>query len=114
MRVTRELVAEWISAYLRGEQSLADLVWWAEDAMREGEFADPEFPAIRDVITRLGLAEVAAFGLTWADASGMLSRLDYRATVEIQAFRSRSPTGFRYPHLAMLSRLTTHAPRRGD
>ena len=87
MRVTREMVAGRISAHLRGEQSLADLVSWAEDAMREGEFADPDFPAIRDVVARLGLADVAAFGLTWEDAAGMLARLGYRATVEIQAVR---------------------------
>lgn len=87
MRVTRELVAERLSAYLRGEQALAHLVSWAEDAMREGEFADPDFTAIRDVVARLGLADVAAFGLTWEDAAGMLSRLGYRAKVEIQAVR---------------------------
>jgi hypothetical protein len=82
------MVAQRISAYLRGEQALTDLVSWAEDAMREGEFAGPDFAAIRDVVARLGLADVAAFGLTWEDAAGMLSRLGYRAKVEIQAVRN--------------------------
>ncbi len=85
MRVTREIVAERISAYLRGEQRLAALVSWAEDAMREGGFAQGDFAEIRDVVARLGLADVAAFGLTWEDAVGMLSRLGYRAKVDIQA-----------------------------
>jgi len=88
MLVTRELVAEQISAYLRGEQGLAALVSWAEDAMREGEFADRDFAEIREVVSRLGLADVAAFGLTWEDAVGMLSRLGYRAKVDIQAVRN--------------------------
>ena len=87
MRVTREMVADRISAYLQDRQGLADLVSWAEDAMREGYFVDPDFDAIRDAVARLGLADVAAFGLTWEDAAGMLSRLGYRAKVEIQAVR---------------------------
>ncbi|HYB72438.1 MAG TPA: hypothetical protein VED18_03625 [Candidatus Sulfotelmatobacter sp.] len=33
-------------------------------AIGGGQFAGPEFPAIRDLVTRLGLAEVAAFGQT--------------------------------------------------
>ena len=87
MRITREMLAERISAHLRGERSLADLVSWAEDAMRERDFAESDFIAIRDVVAQLGLADVAAFGLTWEDAAGMLARLGYRATVEIQPVR---------------------------
>jgi hypothetical protein len=88
MLISREMVAERLSAYLRGQQELAEVVSWAEDAMREGEFDEPDFTAIRDVVSRLGLADVAAFGLTWEDAVDMLSRLGYRATVEIQALRT--------------------------
>lgn len=85
MVITRQMVAERLSAYLRGQQRLADLVSWAEDAMREGEFAETDFTVIRDAVARLGVADVAAFGLTWEDAVEMLSRLGYRATVEVQS-----------------------------
>ena len=85
MIITRQMVAERISAYLRGQQRIAEVVSWAEEAMREGEFAESDFAVIRDVVARLGLADVAAFGLTWEDAVEMLSRLGYRATVEVQA-----------------------------
>ena len=85
MIITRQMVAERISAYLRGQQRLAEVVSWAEEAMREGEFAESDFAVIRDVVARLGLADVAAFGPTWEDAVEMLSRLGYRATVEVQA-----------------------------
>ena len=85
MIITRQMVAERISAYLRGQQRLAEVVSWAEEAMREGEFAESDFAVIRDVVARLGLADVAAFGLTWEDAVELLSRLGYRATVEVQA-----------------------------
>ena len=85
MVITRQRVADQLSTYLRGQQQLADLVAWAEEAMREGEFDESDFIAIRDVVARLGLADVAAFGLTWEDAVEMLWRLGYRATVEIHA-----------------------------
>ncbi len=85
MVITRQMVAERLSAYLRGQQRLADLVSWAEDAMADGEFAEADFAVIRDVAARLGVADVAAFGLTWEDPVEMLSRLGYRATVEVQS-----------------------------
>jgi hypothetical protein len=75
MVITRQVVADRISAYLQGRQELADLVSWAEEAMREGEFDEVHFNTIREVVARLGLAHVAAFGLTWEDAVEMLSRL---------------------------------------
>ena len=88
MLITRQMVAERISDYLRGRQALAEVVAWAEEALREGDFEERDFTVIRDVVGRLGLADVAAFGLTWEDAVGMLARLGYRAKVEIQSLRT--------------------------
>ena len=88
MLVTRHMVAEGISSYLRGRQTLAEVVARAEDAMREGEFDEGDFAVIPDVLARLGLADVAAFGLTWENAVDMLSRLGYRAKVEVQSVRT--------------------------
>lgn len=91
MIITRQVVADKLSAYLQGQQSLGDVVSWAEEAMREGEFDESDFRVIRDVVARLGLADVAAFGLTWEDAVEMLSRLGYRARRELaQSDQSRS------------------------
>ncbi len=87
MIVTRQLVAKQLSAYLQGRLSLTDLIHWAEEAMREGEFEQADLPVIRDVVARLGLADVAAFGLTWEECVTMLSRLGYRATVDVQAVK---------------------------
>jgi hypothetical protein len=87
MVITRQMLAEKISAYLQGRQSMEDLVAWAEGAMQETEFDEQDFPAIRDVVARLGVADVAAFGLTWQDAVDMLGRLGYQATVGIHAVR---------------------------
>ena len=84
MRITRDTVAEQLAAYLEGKRTLVEIVSWAHDAFNEGEFDEPDLEVIRDVVARLGLADVAAFGLTWEDAVGMLARLGYRASISIQ------------------------------
>ena len=35
--------------------------------MQEGAFADPDAALLRDVVARLGVADVRAFGLAWED-----------------------------------------------
>ena len=47
---------------------------WAHDAFNEGEVDEADLDVIRDVVARLGLADVAAFELTWEDTVGMLAR----------------------------------------
>lgn len=84
-RVTRQAVAEKLGAYLRHELSLADLVAWAETAMMEGEFDFKDAAVLRDVVARLGVADVRAFGLAWEDCEDLLSRLGYSARVSIVA-----------------------------
>ena len=83
--ITRQMVAEKLAAYLQHDLSLADLVTWAESAMMEGEFESQHFTAIRDVVARLGVADIRAFGLTWDDCEQLLKRLGYAAHVQIMA-----------------------------
>ncbi len=64
---------------------LADLVEWAESAMMEGEFEPEHFAEIRDVVARLGVADVRAFGLTRDDCQGLLGKLGYSAHVSLVA-----------------------------
>jgi len=81
--ITREQVAEQLRQYLQHQIALEALVDWAEEAMREGEF-DPEyFDVLRDIISRLGVADVKAFGLTWEECEEMLARLGYQTKIEI-------------------------------
>ncbi len=81
--VTRRDVVGKFKDYLHHRISLAELVGWAEDAMREEEFEEPDFEELRDVVSRLGVADVRAFGLTWEDCEGMLNRLGCRVNIEI-------------------------------
>jgi len=51
----------------------------------DGEFADQDTDALRFVVSRLGVADVRAFGLTWEDCENLLDRLGYRTRVEVFA-----------------------------
>jgi len=81
--ITREDVVDKIRAYLHHEISLEVLVDWAETAMMEGEFDDRDHDNIRDVVARIGLADVRAFGLTWDDCEKLLRTLGRSTRVEI-------------------------------
>ncbi|MFM7108184.1 MAG: hypothetical protein ACKOZU_06230 [Planctomycetaceae bacterium] len=81
--ITRQIVADRIGAWLRHDISLEDLVDWAESALQESEFDAEGGPELPEVVGRLGLADVRAFGLTWDDCEHLLHRLGYKAHVEI-------------------------------
>jgi hypothetical protein len=85
MIITKQLVAEQIAAYLHHRITLAQLVDWAENAMRDGEFEETSVTVLSSVVSRLGVADVRAFGLTWEDCEQLLDRLGFTARVEIVA-----------------------------
>jgi len=51
--------------------------------MMEGEFDSVDFETLREVIARIGLADVRAFGLTWDDCEELLGELGYSTRVEV-------------------------------
>ena len=83
MKITRKDVARKIADYLHHRITLAELVDWAESMMMEADFESHDFDALRDVVSRLGLADVKAFGMTWEDCEYFLSRLGYQARVVV-------------------------------
>ena len=83
--ITTQRVAEKLTAYLRHELDLPSLVDWAEQAMLEAEFEPTHHDEIRDVVSRLGLADVKSFALTWDDIEQFLAQLGYAARVEVVA-----------------------------
>jgi cobyrinic acid a,c-diamide synthase len=85
MTITKQTVADKIAAYLHHEISLAQLVDWAENAMMDGEFSEREMSALRGVVSRLGVADVRAFGLSWEDCEQFLQKLGYAARVDVVA-----------------------------
>lgn len=81
MIVTRRQVAQKLTDYLRNQLSLEELIDWAEEIMFDGDFAPEDFALLRDIVSRIGLADVRAFGLTWGDCQDFLSRLGYKTRV---------------------------------
>lgn len=81
MKITRQIAADKIADYLHGRVSQSELVDWAECAMMEAEFEESDIEVLSDVVGRLGLVDVAEFGLRWQDCEEFLRRLGYRATV---------------------------------
>lgn len=53
--------------------------------MMEAEFEESDMDVLSDVIGRLGLADVAEFGLRWQDCEEFLRRLGYRAKVTVSS-----------------------------
>jgi hypothetical protein len=81
--ITRSTLASQLRDYLQHRITRTALVDWAERAMMEEEFDERDLETIRDITSRLGLADVREFGLTWEDCEGFLSRLGYRAKVDV-------------------------------
>jgi cobyrinic acid a,c-diamide synthase len=82
-RITRRAVAEKLSAFLHHKLSLEQLVDWAERALMEGEFSEEGLEDVRDVVARLGVADIRAFGLTWEECRELLEKLGYSARVHV-------------------------------
>ena len=85
MTVTKQIVAEKLTAYLRHETTPAELVNWAEATLMDGELSEADAELLASVLARLGVADVRAFGLAWEDCETLLRELGYEAHVEISA-----------------------------
>src|SRR5256885_14526954 len=90
MKITRQIVAEKITDYLHGKLGQAELVDWAERAMMDAGFDQADMDLLTDIVGRLGLADVAEFGLRWQDCEEFLRRLGYKAKVIVSAEASAS------------------------
>jgi len=74
-RITSMDVVSQLTGHVKHEVTVDELVGWAEEAMMDAEFDEDGFEVIRDIVGRLGVADVRAFGLTWEDCEGFLGQL---------------------------------------
>ncbi|MGA9406193.1 MAG: hypothetical protein WBW71_03575 [Bacteroidota bacterium] len=81
--ITKKIVAEKLSGYLHHRISLAELVDWAENAVNDDQFDEKETPLLMEIVSRIGLADVKAYGLSWEDFESMLEKLGYHANIEV-------------------------------
>lgn len=85
MTITKQLLVGKLVNYLDNRITLDQLVDWAEEAIREGDFAEEnKNHLLRDVVSRLGLADVKAFGLEWENYKNFLNQLGYEAKIVVQ------------------------------
>ena len=86
IKVTKKDIAKKISAYLNRSITLEQMVDWAENVICEAEYEEKDFELIKEVLSRLGLADVKEFGLSWDDCYNYLSRLGYQVKVNIYGY----------------------------
>ena len=77
MIITKQQLAENILNYLQRKTSLSDLVDWSENALMEDEIEGEDPEVVRDILARLGLADVKEFGLIWEDCVDIMLKLGY-------------------------------------
>ena len=81
--ITKEATVGTLLSYMRHEISLSQLVDWAENILLEANFSDEDMDVFTQVLGRLGLADVRAFGLTWEDCEELVHTLGYQLQVQI-------------------------------
>lgn len=77
MIITKQQLAVNLLNFLQHKTTLNDLVSWAEDALMEGDIQGEDPEVVRDILARLGLADVKAFGLFWDDCNNYMQKLGY-------------------------------------
>jgi hypothetical protein len=77
MIITKQQLAVNLLNYLQHKTSLIDLVSWAEEALLEGDIQDEDPEVVRDILAKLELADVKAFGLFWEDCNEIMKKLGY-------------------------------------
>src|SRR5437667_383726 len=87
MRITRQIAADRLGAYLRQELPQEGLVDWAERQMMDGDF---ESNAVRDVVARLGVADVSRIPLRRSLACGITSCIGSGCHVSVWFVKSTS------------------------
>ncbi len=83
MIVTKQALAYMLIKYINREIDLLNLVNWAEDMIKEADFENKDFELIRDILARIGLANVREFGLSWDDCYDYLHKLGYNVKVAV-------------------------------
>lgn len=82
MIITKQIVAKKLLSYMQHKITLENLVDWSENAIMRGKYQDNETKTLNEVLGRIGLSDVKAFGLFWDDCLQMMNRLGYKIKIE--------------------------------
>ena len=78
MNITKQTTATKILRYLQHKIQLSELVDWAENAIMDGHFQSNETKILREVLGKIGVADVKTFGLTCDDCETLMHKLGYK------------------------------------
>ncbi len=82
MILNKKIVGAKMLSYLQHKISLNELVDWAENAIMKSDFESGEVKILREVLGKLGLADVKMFGLTWDECEKLMRKLGYKIKIE--------------------------------
>lgn len=83
--ITKNLISEKLVSYLQHRITLQEIVDWSENALMHNDFEDDNMHAIRNILARIGSADVKEFGLTWEDCEEIMHSLGFRLQVLAKA-----------------------------
>ena len=84
MQITKKDIFIKLQEYLTHSITIDSLIDWAEYSMFEGEFDNKDYALIRDIISRIGLADVRAFGLSWDDCELIIRQLGFKIKLDFE------------------------------
>lgn len=83
--ITKKIISEKILSYLQHRITLEEIVHWAEEALMLGNFEDDITQKTRNILARIGSADVKSFGLTWEDCEEIMHHLGFSLQVLAKA-----------------------------
>ena len=84
MITTKKVVFNKLQQFLNHNITLEELVDWAETAMMDYEFEEDDLGVIRNIISRLGISDIKAFGLSWEDCESFVKELGYKVKLDFE------------------------------
>lgn len=85
MEITNDKIAKKLLRYLQHKITLNELVDWAETEMMHADFQEGNEKKIRNILGKIGLADVKEFGLNWEDCELIMHDLGYKIRVDATA-----------------------------
>lgn len=82
MIINKKIVGAKLLSYLQHKINLNELVNWAESTIMKADFENKEAKILREVLGKLGVADVKMFGLTWDDCEKLMRKLGYKIKIE--------------------------------
>ena len=81
MKITKKIISEKVLGYLQHQITLDEIVNWSEGILMNNNFEDDKAHTVRNILARIGSADVKAFGLTWEDCEKIMNQLGFSLMV---------------------------------